>query len=90
MFRRVVVASLLLFCCVGNVYAEGEPDAAIHNELRAILKQAENAINSGNYDAMLPVLSKNLRITPIDQEFLANRQDVSNYFKKWFGKGGYL
>ncbi|HKI62818.1 MAG TPA: nuclear transport factor 2 family protein [Mariprofundaceae bacterium] len=88
MFKHLIIASLLVCAWLGSAYAE--EDAAIHQELRGLLKQAENAINSGNYDAMLPILSKNLRITPINQEFLSSRKDVSDYFKKWFGEGGYL
>jgi ketosteroid isomerase-like protein len=67
-----------------------EADQAIHDELRGVLKQIESAINSGDYDKMLPVLSERVRATPINQEFLASRSDVSAYFKKWFGPTGYL
>lgn len=87
---RTIILSLLLVFSTSLVYAQDEQDAAIHDELRSILKQVESAINSGNYDAMLPVLSKNLRITPINQEFLQSHQEVSEYFQKWFGEGGYL
>lgn len=90
MFKRIIFALSLIVFSICNVIAADEPDAEIHQELRGVLKQVESAINSGNYDAMLPVLSENLRITPIDQEFLSNRQEVSKYFNKWFGKGGYL
>jgi ketosteroid isomerase-like protein len=67
-----------------------EADQAIHDELRGVLTQIESAINSGDYDKMLPVLSERIRATPINQEFLASRSDVSAYFKKWFGPTGYL
>jgi ketosteroid isomerase-like protein len=90
MLKRVIFVLLLVSCSVCNVAIAEEPDAQIHQELRGVLKQVESAINSGNYDAMLPVLSENLRITPINQEFLSNRKEVSTYFNKWFGKGGYL
>lgn len=90
MIKPFILVLSLLACSIGNVFAAEEPDAAIHNELRGLLKQAESAINSGNYDTMLPILSENLRITPINQEFLASRKDVSDYFKRWFGEGGYL
>lgn len=67
-----------------------EPDHAIHEELRSVLGTVESAINSGDYDKMLPVLSETVRATPINQEFLASRAEVSAYFKKWFGAEGYL
>ena len=72
------------------VYAAEEADHEIHQELRAVLTTVENAINSGNYDAMLPVISDNIRATTITQEVMSNRAEVSAYFKKWFGPGGYL
>jgi len=67
-----------------------EPDHAIHEELRAVLNVLTLAINTGDFDKMLPVLSEQVRATPINQEFLASRADVSAYFKKWFGSDGYL
>jgi ketosteroid isomerase-like protein len=67
-----------------------EADHEIHQELRAVLTTVQNAINSGNYDAMLPVISENVRATTITQEVMSNRAEVSAYFRKWFGPGGYL
>jgi len=83
---------LLLSCLLGSALpalAE-EADHAIHEELRGILKTVETAINSSDYDKMLPVLSEQVRATPVNQEFLAGRPAVTAYFKKWFGQGGYL
>ena len=48
-----------------------EADHEIHQELRGILTTVQNAINSGNYDAMLPVLSENVRATTITQEVMS-------------------
>ncbi len=81
----------LLACLLLAVplFAE-EADHEIHQELRGILTTVVNAINSGNYDAMLPVISDNIRATTITQEIISNRQDASEYFKKWFGPGGFL
>jgi ketosteroid isomerase-like protein len=67
-----------------------EADHEIHQELRGILTTVVNAINSGNYDAMLPVLSENIRATTITQEVISSRQNASEYFKKWFGPGAFL
>jgi len=88
MIKKILLGYMLLFVSFSG-YAQ-EPDHAIHEELRHVLKVIENAINSGDYDKMLPVLSKQIRATPINQEFLASRPEVSAYFKKWFGEGGYL
>src|SRR5438128_508248 len=70
--------------------AAEEADHQIHQELRGILTTVVNAINSGNYDAMLPVISENIRATTITQEIISSRHDASVYFKKWFGPGGFL
>ena len=67
-----------------------EADHEIHEELRAVLTTVQNAVNSGNYDAMLPVISDSVRATTITQEVMSNRAEVSAYFRKWFGAGGFL
>ena len=87
MFKVLLIAALLLPLPLA---ASEEPDHAIHQELRGILATVENAINSGNYDAMLPVLSENVRATTITQEVISSRAEASAYFKKWFGPGGFL
>lgn len=86
---KKLLMAVLLVCVSLGVRAE-EADHAIHEELRGVLKVIESAINSGDFDKMLPVLSKDVRATPINQEFLTNHAEVSAYFKKWFGDNGYL
>lgn len=88
MIRRILIGAWLIFAA-STTFAE-DPDHAIHEELRTVLKVMASAINSGEFDKMLPVLSEQIRATPINQEFLKSRSDVSAYFKKWFGTGGYL
>jgi ketosteroid isomerase-like protein len=70
--------------------AQEEPDHEIHQELRAILTTLQSSINDGNFDAMLPVVSRDVRATTITQEVISNHQEVSAYFKRWFGPGGFL
>ena len=67
-----------------------EADHEIHQELRGILTTVVTAINSGNYHAMLPVISENIRATTITQELISSRQDASAYFHMSFGPGGFL
>jgi len=81
---------IALLLCPLPVQAAQEPDHEIHQELRAILALVQSSINSGNYDAMLPVISQSIRATTINQEVMSSPQDVSAYFKRWFGPGGYL
>ena len=89
MFRKLCCISLFILFGLPALAAE-ETDHAIHEALRAVLHQTEAAINTGDFDKMLPVLSEQIRATPINQEFLSSRTEVSAYFKKWFGTGGYL
>jgi len=86
MVKQLLLASLLF----APLAAAEEPDHAIHQELRGILTTVQSAVNSGQYDAMLPVLSKDIRATTITQETITGHPGVSAYFKKWFGPGGFL
>jgi ketosteroid isomerase-like protein len=70
--------------------AQQEPDHAIHEELRAVLRDVQAAMNSGDYDKMLPHLTENVEATSVTQEVMSNRADISNYFKQWFGPTGYM
>ena len=89
MFKKLFFC-LSLICVASLAYASEEPDHAIHEELRGVLRTIESAINSGEYDKMLPVLSEQVRATPVTQEFITNKSEIVPYFTKWFGKGGYL
>lgn len=89
MLKNVLLGLIFVFASWASHAAE-ESDHEIHEELRGVLKVVESAINSGDYDKMLPVLSEQIRATPVNQEFLTSRTDVSRYFAKWFGKDGYL
>jgi ketosteroid isomerase-like protein len=85
--RKTLLIALFLTL---PLYAAEEADHEIHQELRGVLTTVQNAINSGNYDAMLPVISENVRATTVTQEVMSNRAEVTAYFKKWFGHGGFL
>jgi ketosteroid isomerase-like protein len=86
--RKYVLAALLLTAL--PTCAAEEPDHAIHEELRAVLATMQNAINNGKFDDMLPVVSEEIRATPITQEVISKREEVPAYFKRWFGPGGFL
>jgi ketosteroid isomerase-like protein len=87
-----MVKHLFLACLLVTLpaIAAEEPDHEIHQELRGILATVQTSVNSANFDAMLPVLSKDIRATTITQEVMSGHQEVSAYFKKWFGPGGFL
>jgi ketosteroid isomerase-like protein len=90
--RKYVLAAVLLTVLRTTLptYAAEEPDQAIHEELRAVLATMQNAINASKFDDMLPVVSQDIRATPITQEVISKRDEVPAYFKRWFGPGGFL
>lgn len=71
-------------------FSAEEPDHAIHQELRALLQGMEQAINSEKYSDLEPYFHENLRVTTINQEVISKRSEITAYFERWFGDGGYL
>jgi len=87
--KRIAAAlCALAFSCA--VAAQQEPDHEIHEALRALLKEVVTAINTGQYDKMLPYLAENVEATSITQETMSSRADISKYFKDWFGPQAYM
>ena len=60
-----------------------EPDLAIHEELRGVFHALVTAMNSGQYDQMLPYLTENVEATSITQETMSGRAGMPKYFQKW-------
>jgi ketosteroid isomerase-like protein len=79
-----------LALCIAPLAWSEEPDHAIHEELRGLLREVVTAINSGQYDKMLPYLTENVEATSVTQEVMSSRADVSKYFQTWFGPAGYM
>ena len=77
-------------CLLPPAFAAEEPDHAIHEELRGVLREIVGAINSGQYDKMQPYLAENIEATSITQEVMSNRGEVAKYFTEWFGPTGYM
>jgi ketosteroid isomerase-like protein len=67
-----------------------EPDHEIHEALRGVLKEIVTAINTSQFDRMLPYLAENVEATSITQEVMSSRADVAKYFEEWFGPKGYM
>lgn len=89
MKKFLALGLVALFCIAPRVFAE-ESDHAIHEELRGVLREVQLAINSGQYDKMLPYLTPDVETTSVTQEVMSGRADVSKYFQKWFGPAGYM
>lgn len=76
--------------CAAPIAGADEPDHAIHEELRGVLHAVVGAMNSGQYDQMLPYLTEDVEATSITQEVMSGRAEVSKYFQEWFGPTGYM
>lgn len=87
MLKHILLGLVVSFTLSFSEGRTEERDHEIHEQLRALLKTAAEAINSGKFDDVLPAGSENLRITPVTQEFCTNRQELSAYFAKYFGPG---
>ena len=83
------LCAVIVLCIAPFAWAE-EPDHAIHEELRGVLREVMTAINTGQYDRMLPYLTENVEATSITQEVMSSRADISKYFQEWFGPTGYM
>jgi ketosteroid isomerase-like protein len=89
MMRGLWVAAFLALAPTAALAAE-EPDHAIHEALRALLRDAVAAIDAGRYDQLLPLLTENVEVTSVTQEVMTGRADVARYFDEWFGPKGYM
>ena len=89
-FAAFVLLPAFIFPPGAFAQAQQEPDHEIHEALRGMLKEIVTAINTGQYDKMLPYLAENVEATSITQEVMSSRTDVSKYFKEWFGPQAYM
>ncbi|MCA9571525.1 MAG: nuclear transport factor 2 family protein, partial [Myxococcales bacterium] len=63
---------------------------AIHEELRAMVADASQAIGARQYDRLLPLLSEDFEGTSLTQASIRGRDGVKDYFDLWFGPEGYM
>jgi ketosteroid isomerase-like protein len=89
MLRGLMMAALVALAPHAALAAE-EPDHAIHEALRALLRDAVAAIDAGQYDKLLPLLAENVEVTSVTQEVMSGRAEVTRYFDEWFGPKGYM
>ena len=52
-----------------------------HEQLRALLKSATEAMNSGNLDALAPLFYERFSITTVDQRIFTNLADFKAYYE---------
>jgi ketosteroid isomerase-like protein len=82
-----LAAPLLLWLSIGLAQT---PDDAIHDELRGLVRDGTAAIAKGDYDAVLPMLTEDFLFTTLTQDAVQGHEGVKDYFKLWFGPGGYM
>jgi ketosteroid isomerase-like protein len=87
---KIIAIVFAVAFAAAPVRAAEEPDHAIHEELRSVLHEILGAINSGEYNKMLPYMAPNVEVTSVTQEVMSSREDVAKYFVEWFGPSGYM
>src|SRR5213593_2342318 len=55
-----------------------------HDELRAMLKTATEALNSKNVDALAPLFYSKVSITTVDQKVFTTLADFKSYFESLY------
>ncbi len=83
--RLLLLLLLLTFCAMAE-----EPDHADHEELRALLRGVEQAMNSEKYADLIPYFHQHLRVTTINQELIKTPEGLAPYFQEWIGPGKYV
>ena len=86
--RRISGIWVITLCVAGAAFAQApEPaqpakDAAVHNELRALQKAMEDALNSRDLDALLANVDDDLVFTAMNAESGYGKQHVRDYFNR--------
>ena len=88
--KALRLAALVLAFFAASIAGAEEPDHAIHEELRGLLRDITAAMNSGQFDQLLPYLTEDVEATSVTQEVMTGRAEVSKYFQEWFGPTGYM
>lgn len=83
------MVALTCWLALGPAHAE-EPDHAIHEELREVVRTASEAIDEQRYEDVLPLLTEDFRGTTLTQDPIRGRDGVKDHFDLWFGPDGYM
>ncbi|HKR66818.1 MAG TPA: nuclear transport factor 2 family protein, partial [Thermoanaerobaculia bacterium] len=73
--------AVLVICCALPAIAQ-EPDAAVHNALRALKARLVDAINRNDIDAILAELHPNVVVTWQNAEVSHGRDQVRAYLER--------
>jgi len=77
---RVKCLLLCFIMALVAASAQAEDRQQDHDELRAMLKTATDAMNSKNLDALAPLFYNKFSITTVDQKLFTNLADFKAYY----------
>ena len=86
----LMMAALLLAVSALPAQTMDADDAAIHEQLRALLRNVQQAVNTRKYDELAQYFDPKMHVTPSNQEVLSSPDQIKPYFEKWFGPGHFL
>ena len=89
-FRGILMALLLLAASTLFAQTMDAGDQAIHEQLRALLQNVQQAVNARQYDRLAQYFDPKMHVTPSNQEVLSSPDQIKPYFDKWFGPGRFL
>ena len=73
-----LLIALLVVSCSRALAEDRNQD---HEQLRALLKSATEAMNSRNFDALAPLMYERFSITTVDQRHFTNMADFKAYYE---------
>ena len=76
--RLLSLCFLVSLLSVASFAQSREPD---HEELRALLRAATEAMNSKNFDALTPLFNDQFSITTVDQKLFTSIADFKAYYE---------
>jgi hypothetical protein len=75
---------------VGLAWGQVEKNHADHEQLRALLKSVESAMNGQKYNDLQPYFHPDMKVTVINQDVLSKLDQFDPYFRDWIGPGKYV
>lgn len=81
LLKRVLLCLSAMLVAAGALAQDRQQD---HEELRAMLKTATEAISSKNLDALAPLFYSKFSITTVDQKLFTNLGDFKAYYESLY------
>jgi ketosteroid isomerase-like protein len=75
----------LVFLGAAIMSVQAQDRKADHDELRAMLRTATEAMNTRNINALAPLMHEKFSITTVDQRLFTNLNEFEAYFNGLFG-----